>query len=311
MTFTSIGYGGTVLPANWAALAPRLGEMYSLGVMNSLRPTVASGDRRITLASGTVSGQGILDTFVSETVTFDAQGSGVRYDTVVVRRTWATKVTSLVVLKGTSTKAIATTRQSNPGVVDDQPIALVRITAGSTVPFIEADLRCWVNNGGALALHELALSYLDTALGAHVRIGTDEWVMQSLNGTTWGWVKEVPQSVLSLPQGKAPELLGDRTTQPVIVQAGTTVQVSDASGFVQFDWGTPFPNGLLGVVLTTGDRQGKLRDVDAVIAGADWPYAGDKRWGDRTGVIYRAISKANGDYLPRLQHRVNWIAVGF
>lgn len=311
MTFTSIGYAGQITAANWATLAPSLGRAYSIGTMPSLRCTVASGDRRITVASGQAFGHGIADTFTAETKAFDAQASGIRYDTLVVRRHWGNKATTLEIVKGTSTKAIAAARQATPGAVDDQPIALIRITAGSTVPIIEADLRCWVNTGGALALHELALSYLDTGLGAHVRIGTDEWVMQSLNGTTWGWVKEEPQSVLSLPQGKEPALLGSRGTRPLLVQGGTKVLVSDANGFCQFEWGTPFPNGLVSLSLTNGDGGGSLRDLTPVVAGSAWPYAGNKRYGDRTGVVYLLQRMSDAAIIPKTQHRVDWIAIGF
>lgn len=188
MTFTSIGYTGTISPANWSLMAPALGSLYSVRGVNDLRATVASGDRRITIGAGTIDGLGITDVNAAETLTHAAAGSGVRYDTIVARRDWANKRTTLVVVPGSASKAIANARKVGPGVLDDQPIWLIRITAGSSVPVIEADLRCWDSNSGVHAKDALVLGYLGGRPGTTVRIGGRRYeAVLSGSSVVWDW----------------------------------------------------------------------------------------------------------------------------
>lgn len=183
MAITSIGYAGTVNAAQWAQLAPRLGEFYSVDRFgNSYNASVAGGDRAIRISEGTASGFGITDANDSAiTVTHAAASSGVRYDMIVLRRNWSTKLTTLAVVQGTSTRQVPA-RTRNPGTIDDQPLWLIRITAGSTVPVIEADLRLFNGHGGLAANSDLVLQYINT-VGTRISIGSNDWTLP--DETNW------------------------------------------------------------------------------------------------------------------------------
>lgn len=143
MAITSYGYDGTVLEAGWAKLSGYLGKTYAVGsTADWLVTAVAGSDRTVKVAVGDGFGRGVLDVSNTE-VTLQAAvlASGVRWDTVIARRTWATNTTVFLIITGTATLAIAAGLNANPGVVDDQVLALVQITAGQTVPTEVIDLR--------------------------------------------------------------------------------------------------------------------------------------------------------------------------
>lgn len=134
MAITSIGYEGSVDERQWAKLGPRLGAdpAISTGFEATILTTT---DRTVRLAPGAATGWGVHD--ISD-ANIDLQapivGSGSRWDTVVIRRTWkAASVpgfTVLAVVQGTATKAVAAGLNNQPGVIADQPVLLIRSTAG-------------------------------------------------------------------------------------------------------------------------------------------------------------------------------------
>ena len=188
MAITSVGYAGTVSDEQWAKMVARVGSaFYSVDDFASFRVTAAAGTRMIQVATGGISGKGIYD--LSSTVVTRPLGSvpsGVRWDLVVLRRTWATKVSDIVVIPGGSTKALPD-RSITPGTVDDQPLALVRVAAGSTAIQEIVDLRCSVHNGGAIAWDDLARTYLNQ-LGTDLRIGDVAWSRVTDAGGAEIWV---------------------------------------------------------------------------------------------------------------------------
>jgi len=136
VTITSSGYTGSVNESQWAALADKLGTAYCVGASGDLACTIGgTSDRAVTVAPGTAYGRGVKDVFSTATnLNATSVGSGTRWDTVCIRRDWTAGTgtgTSLVIVPGTSTKAI-TKGFSTPGTTDDQPIALILLTAGST-----------------------------------------------------------------------------------------------------------------------------------------------------------------------------------
>lgn len=175
MAITSVGYAGTVGDAQWAAMISRVGKSaYSVDDYASFRVTVGAGTRALAVASGKASAFGVYDTSNAiENVTLASVPSGTRWDLVVLRRTWATKVTAVAVIQGGSTKALPTWT-TTPGAVVDQPLALARVIAGSTVVQEIVDLRCISGDGGLSAFDDLARSYM-TQLGTSVRIGDVVW----------------------------------------------------------------------------------------------------------------------------------------
>lgn len=201
----SVGYGGTVDYPDYG-LGVVSGSRYTLDRGNPLRPTrVTSGaDRTVRLSAGTVQGYGIRDTCTETDVQLDAVSSGVRWDLIVVRRDWSAEESSIVAIPGGSSRALPS-RNEDPGIIDDQPIALVQITAGQQYPTDLVDLRCWNGDGGLAAADTLALSYLDVP-GTRVSIGDTTYTRVLNNNYTTRWDVKAPPVIVdtgwnTLPYG--------------------------------------------------------------------------------------------------------------
>lgn len=150
MAITSIGYEGSVDEVAWAKLAPALGV--DCAVITGLDASIVSTtDRTVRLTAGSAVGWGVHDT---SDATADIQcpviGSGIRWDTIVIRRTWADETnpgfTSLVAVQGTSAKAIAAGVQNQPGIIADHPLFLVRLTGGQSLVQEIFDVRVWAGS---------------------------------------------------------------------------------------------------------------------------------------------------------------------
>lgn len=192
MAITSIGYDGTVNEAQWASMVPKVGvSHYGVVGAGDLKVTVhGSLDRGVSIATGSAWGQGVLDTSDSiGSLQAATVGSGSRYDLVVLRRNWsgAGGATTLALVQGTSTKGIPA-RNTSPGTLDDQPLALIRIDAGQTAVQEIVDLRCWGRNGGLVAMDDLAKDYL-TDVGTRVSISGVNWVRRVGTGGSAEWVR--------------------------------------------------------------------------------------------------------------------------
>lgn len=149
MAITSIGYEGSVNEQQWGKLAPRLGVDESVG--DGLSASVlTTSDRTVRLGPGFATGWGVHD--ISDT-NVDLQApivsSGSRWDTVAIRRTWKVAAvpgfTTFVVVQGTSAKTIAAGLNNQPGVIEDQPIYLIRSAAGQTLLQEIFDIRQWAS----------------------------------------------------------------------------------------------------------------------------------------------------------------------
>lgn len=145
MSITSVGYTGSVDESSWAVLATFAGTDYAVLDPLSLQCVIGgSGDRAVTVAAGTAYGRGVADVSSAPTnLNATILASGVRWDTVCLRRDWSAGTgtgSSLVIVAGTSTKQITRTH-ATPGVTDDQPLALLRIDGGSGVVTLIEDLR--------------------------------------------------------------------------------------------------------------------------------------------------------------------------
>jgi len=147
----STGYDGTVTEVDWASLSPATSSRPSVitGVTASV---VGNVDRTIRIPAGQLYGWGVLDTITGNVdLTADAVTSGSRWDTVVLRRDWQPTPgggSTLMILKGTSTKAVSSLMQSNPGVVADQFLYLIRVQAGLTTIQELIDFREWQTSLG-------------------------------------------------------------------------------------------------------------------------------------------------------------------
>jgi hypothetical protein len=191
MTITSFGYAGTVEAAQWARLAP-YGVGYEYGVMNreSWRPTIGGGTRQVQIAAGVGFGKGVMDeSSAVEIMSFSSVPTGSRWDLVVARRTWATKTTQFVVVPGGSAKQLPS-RQTNAGVVDDQPIALVRVQASQASVQEIVDLRVLPRIGGAFAYDNLVRTYMG-GHGTQLLIG-DTLYQAALDASGAGYWATLP-----------------------------------------------------------------------------------------------------------------------
>jgi len=167
MAITSVGYDGTVDEVQWASMVSKVGSSeYGVNGASDFLVAQTSGTRMINVSAGLAWGRGVMDiSDAAAVIQLDAVTTGSRYDLIALRRSWGPTnggPTEIVVIKGTSTKAIPSGRQSNPGVIDDQPLALVRVQAGSaSIPEV-IDMRVWARNGGCFAVNDLVRSYVNT-----------------------------------------------------------------------------------------------------------------------------------------------------
>lgn len=203
MAIVSVGYDGTVDETQWANLIGKAGSSeYGVDLAGDFAVTpVAGAERTIRIAPGKAWGHGVLDVMdVEQTIQLDASLSGDRYDMLVLRRDWQPPggATTLVVIKGSASSVNIPGRNTgNLGVLDDQPIALIRVAAGSTTVSVHGDLRVWGRNGGTTAKDTRALQYLG-ALGSVVEINGVQWIYRvGSSGAEWadlakiddtGWV---------------------------------------------------------------------------------------------------------------------------
>src|SRR5699024_5215556 len=162
MALVSVGYEGTVDYPDYARSVTQ-GARYTVEGPNDwhVTPVTSGADRTVRVAAGTGRGWGIRDTESSSTdIQLDAPASGSRWDLIVAHRDWSTGVTDFRAVQGGLSRAIPS-RDTDPGVVDDQPLALIRVTAGEQYPTDHVDLRCWSGDGGLVAVTRLALDYLE------------------------------------------------------------------------------------------------------------------------------------------------------
>lgn len=191
VAIVSVGYDGTVDETQWANLIGKAGSSeYGVDLAGDFGVNpVAGQDRTVRVAPGKAWGHGVLDVMdVEQTLQFALPASGDRYDMIVLRRDWQPPggSTTLAIVQGSASSVTLPARNTGTlGVLDDQPIALVRVSAGSTSVSITADLRVWARNGGATAKDTRALQYLG-ALGALVEISGSLWQRRAgSTGAEW------------------------------------------------------------------------------------------------------------------------------
>jgi hypothetical protein len=202
----SYGYAGTIAPnVPWADMQYTLGRMYFVTDDAAGRVTPSpTGTREVTIGVGRIGGWGVLDNITAPiTVQLPSVTSGTKYFLIVARRTWgATQATSIAYIDA-GTSATIPARNVSRGVLDDQPLALVPVTAGQTVPGAPIDLRLIGHSAGSFVAKSTLVLGIVTLLGIEVRIGTDTYrrVFNSAGSPTWekdpGPLGSVPLSVLT------------------------------------------------------------------------------------------------------------------
>lgn len=198
VTFTSNGYDTTT--ANpytefaWADAHPSIG-LAKYGVRSPLDwkvTAVAGADRTVSISAGKGFGHGVTDaTAANDTIQLDTISSGSRWDLIAVRRDWTPTAgeSRFVKVNGGATAVIPGGRMVGPGNIDDQPIALVQVTAGQTQPTSIIDLRTWAGDGGGLvANHDLVRSFLNSP-GTRIVIDGADWLRRAGANDTPEWVE--------------------------------------------------------------------------------------------------------------------------
>lgn len=294
----NVGFAGQVLTADWAVIAGR-GARYSCLNPNDLRLTIAAGDRAVSIATAPdgVWGDGVLSFWnTSTTLTANSVSSGSRWDTVVIRRNWATSTSTLMILQGGTSKAIASSRTNNPGATtSDQPLWLIRVQSGQTAIQEVVDLRCWSGAGGVpVAVDPVALGYLSD-LGTVVRIGESWWVRnRNSSGTTvWSETKPPPE----------PDFDYIGRSGKVYVASGRLTARTDQFGVVRCYFPTAFPNGVISVNVDNASG-----DAATNLAFELQPRGFNTT---RESFWYRVKRSNTGAALENYQHQIYWIATGF
>lgn len=190
MAILSIGYDGTVDERQWAKIQASTASVYGVSTPASWKVTaVAGSDRTVAIATGSGWGHHVFDeSDTNYTLQGDTVASGSRWDMVVLRRDWGPVgggPSSFKLIKGSSIKVLPL-RANNPGVLDEQPLALVQFSAGQTQPTAIVDLRCWASNGGMEVMDKLTLTYLEVP-GADVKLDSSLWRYESKGNGVWGW----------------------------------------------------------------------------------------------------------------------------
>jgi hypothetical protein len=318
MAITNIGYDGSVTEAQWAKLIPAAGSsQYGVAGASDWKvtahPSLMYG---INIAVGSGWGHGVYTT--SDT-TVSLQGTsvttGTRWDVVVARRNWAGAggATTFVIIPGSTTKAIPA-RNNNPGVLDDQPIALVQFAAGFQAPQAIVDLRVWAGAGGGMYAADLLARTYNTTPGTRMMIGDQDWIstLTSAGAQTWSQAGQLQAVQLF---GYTVGLFGNPPAgTQFLIQSGTQVIVADNSGYSRVTWPKPFPNGLLYCAGVNGD-EGTAGNMLFASAGSVF---GTEGFGNAVSWVYSVMAASNGGTGPinrnggaGRQHRINWIAIGW
>lgn len=194
MTVTSYGYDGTIDEVAWSKLADYVGRDYAFGSMTDLVVTTTTGDRTVKVSNGSAFGHGVLDVCTSlPNIQLPTITAGSRWDTIVVRRDWQAVdpggSTSVTYVRGGASKALASGLNATPGVLDDQALALVQVTAGQTAPTAVVMLPRRVKGSPLLYGTSLTrpglLGQSNLAAPAELMYESDTGTYAAWNGATW------------------------------------------------------------------------------------------------------------------------------
>lgn len=212
---SSAGYAGRVSEVTWAQLAQYAGASYAVANDADLKLTIGGGglDRGMTVAAGKAFGRGVYDTWGSATVLSAASvGSGVRWDTLVITRTWGVsgRTSVLTINQGTSAQQ-PTIVNNTPGTIDDQPLWLFKVTAGSTAISNLIDLRAFPSKIVSFATA--------AALPATPRLGAQALALD----TGFRWVAELVAGVATWQNLDSPNLVNWTSTNGLAGGAGSLI----------------------------------------------------------------------------------------
>ncbi len=207
MTITSVGYDGTIDEVQWAKIAGHLGAEYAvLGATDWKVEAVSGQERTVRVRPGGGYGHGVLDTSDAEvTLQLPAVTSGfTRWDLIVARRDWRPPggATTFRSIEGAAFPTVPISRNTDPGVLDDQPVALVQVRSGATLPGTIVDLRVWPTK---ILTASTLLALPDAEHGSVALVGST-WHRRVIDDTgTASWVR-IGSAVATTRQAADPPL---------------------------------------------------------------------------------------------------------
>lgn len=193
MAITSVGYDGTVDEKQFEKIMGySTYSKYGVHASGAFAASNVAGQvLQVQIAAGTAWTSGVVDTMdTPDTVQLEPT-SGTRWDLIVLRRNYQPPggTTTLAVVKGGASMVLPV-RENNPGVLDDQPLWLVKVESGKSVPSQYVDLRVWARSGGCTAKHDLVRSYL-SSLGTMIEINGVLWLSRVGANGQGEWVKPI------------------------------------------------------------------------------------------------------------------------
>lgn len=324
VAFTSHGYDTTTAnpytESAWAEAHPSIG-LATYGVRSPADwkvTAVAGADRTVSIAAGFGWGQGVTDkTVTNDTLQLDAITSGSRWDLIAVRRDWTPTAgeSRFVKVNGGATQAIPGGRNATPGNIDDQPIALVQVTAGQTQPSAIVDLRTWSGAGGGLiANDDLVRSYMNQT-GTRININGVDWIRRVGANDLPEWVQAGAAGKVTLHGAGAAITGAPGSTTDFLVQSGSFVGRSDGAGFTRLTYPKAFPNGVLSIQITNGDGWASgpgvtFSPAGSVTIGGTSNFFGQSGYGSKTDVVYEMCS-ADGTKAINRDHRISYTIIGW
>lgn len=240
MAITSIGYDGTVDETQFGSLIKySASSEFGVSSQNAFYASVVAGQHlQVKIKGGTLDDpaaawtSGLVDVMdADETLQLENITSGSRWDLIAMRRNYQPPggESKLVVIKGGSSKSIPA-RNTNSGVLEDQPLWLVKVQAGSSIVTEFVDLRIWARNGGVVANDDMVRGLL-YKLGTEININGKVWQLvpgpnqtaswELIRGAVSPWINVAPSSNYNAIQGIQVRTNGDRTEMRATLQRKT------------------------------------------------------------------------------------------
>jgi len=232
MAWTNWGFDGTINEAQWSQMAGFLGSPYAAKDSGSCAVTAVSGARSVSVAAGTLYGDGIVSVSdTAETVAMTTPVNGQWY-VIALRRTWATNTVALVAIAGATTSTSTPsapptsfpTLNTSQGVLTDQPIAWAWCNSANTTVVV-SDLR------------ELPLTnQVDVLQATSATQSSDITAIQAVNTTQDGQITTLQGADVII--NTRIDKVGNNIIKPSLV----TVSGAGASGSVATYGTTTFDN---------------------------------------------------------------------
>lgn len=257
MAITSVGYDGTVDEIQFEKIMGYSAHSkYGVNTSGAFAASTVAGQvlqvkikgnqGTFPAAAWTAGVVDLMDT--DETVQIEPATSGSRWDLIALRRDYQPPggETALTVVKGTGRKTIPS-RETNAGVLDDQPLWLVRVDAGKSTVSEYVDLRVWARNGGCTARHDLVRSYMGIT-GTQIEINGTLWLRRVGKSGDEEWVKPIDLADGPIDNSRLQNISGGDSWLAVSSGDAAMRLAAVGSFYTQFKGETKFqvgPDGLM------------------------------------------------------------------